>query len=79
MKRITASGTGWALRQRYPDDDVHARAEPGGVRVTVSRDGARAHFCLGDQPGVLSAWLGIDPGGGPHGDGGQAAGARLSA
>lgn len=80
MRRVTASRTGRALRQRYPGGDVHVRYEPGGVRATVSRKDCTLHISIGDEPGILSAWLGIDgtDGFGPHG-GGETADTRLTA
>lgn len=81
MKRVTASRTGMALQQFYPGDDVRVKREPGGVHATVAReDGNTVHFSIGDKPGILSAWLGIDDmDGGPHGDGGETASARIAA
>lgn len=69
---ITAASAARALRDRYPGNDVTARHEPGGVRASVTgRDGGM-YVSVGDKPGMLSAWLGIDAPGGPHGDGGEA-------
>lgn len=76
---VTAASAARALRDRYPGNDVTARPEPGGVRASVcGRDGGM-YVRVGDEPGILSAWLGIDAPGGPHGDGGEELDARQAA
>lgn len=66
--RITAGETGRALRRLYPDDDVKARREPGGVRASVFSEDGGIHVSVGDRPGILSALLGL----GDYGPGGDA-------
>lgn len=75
-QHVTASSTGRVLRDRFPGGDVKVRHEPGGVRASVSGPGGGLYVSVGDQPGVLSAWLGIEGPGGPHDDGGEELDAR---
>lgn len=78
-QQVTASGADRALRELYPGEDVKVRHEPGGIRASVfSEDGSGLHVSVGDQPGILSAWLGLDPSG-PRGDGGEELNIRQSA
>lgn len=70
-RQVTAASTGRALRERYPDGDVTARHVPGGVRASVSGRDCGMYVSVGDEPGILAAWLGLGDDDGPHGDGGE--------